>query len=135
MCVTAFMGLAAWPFSTWLKARAVAAEAIEAAVPLPRTREIMPLPSNRHTYLPAHQLRLLPADLEVAALAVPVGQDPALERSAVELHSVPPGPMRMAVDQARRAGPAQRLAHGVVVDVHDLGRLGLDHFLALLAQA
>src|SRR5215210_3269544 len=84
---------------------------------------------------PANQPGFPVLDLDIPARPIPVRQHPPLTRTAVDLDAMPAGPVRVAMDQARHAGASEHLAHGLFVDVHDLGGLCLDDFLALLAQA
>src|SRR2546421_5598107 len=93
-----------------------------------------PYPGSQKNYLPANQLRLLVRDLEETAAAVPVGQHPALAAPAIDFDTVHARPVRVPMDEPRHAVLAERRAHRGFIDVHDLRRLRLDHFLALLAQ-
>src|SRR5450755_2334993 len=63
-------------------------------------------------------------DLQIARRAIPVRQDPALARAAVDGECVMRWPMRVAVDEARHPVFAHRCAYGIGIDVHDDFGLG-----------
>src|SRR5437899_2712072 len=79
-------------------------------------------------------LHLTRRNLEIAGVAIPVAEHPALRGPAVDDKIVQRGPMRVAMDHAPDTVLFQRGDDGIGVDIHYLFRFALDRASACRAQ-